>query len=143
METEKQLEHLENAVKRSIALAVSSRKAYLGELIRRFREPERRISNLKQQLDELDIRSSRSITSFLHNNLLKLEKNSAKLEAINPAKMLNNGYVFVSDTATGMPVKSSRQKPGTRLTLTFADGQLQVTTGNKKQDNNIIQGELF
>ncbi len=143
METEKQLEHLENAVKRSIALAVSSRKAYLGELIRRFREPERRISNLKQQLDELDIRSSRSITSFLHNNLLKLEKTSAKLEAINPAKMLNNGYVFVSDTATGMPVKSSRQKPGTRLTLTFADGQLQVTTENKKQDNNIIQGELF
>ena len=143
LETEKHLQYLENALKRSINYSVSSRKAHLGELIRRFREPERRITNLKQQLDEFDTYMSRAITAFLHTSTFKLEKTSAKLEALNPAKMLNNGYVFVSDASTGKPVKSSRQTPGKKLILTFADGQLQVTTENKKQDNNIIQGELF
>ena len=143
METERRLQYLENALTRSMNYSVSSRKAYLGELIRRFREPERRIANLKQHLDELDIHISRSVTSFLHRSLLKLEKTSAKLEALDPAKMLNNGYVFVSDAATGKPVKSSKQRPGTGLLLTFADGQLKVRTESRKSENNIIQGELF
>lgn len=143
LETERHLQHLENALKRSINYSVSSQKAYLGELIRRFREPERRISNLKQKIDDLDIQISRYVTGFLHSNMLKLEKTSAKLEALDPSKMLNNGYVFVSDAVTGKPVKSSRQRAGTRLLLTFADGQLQVKTEGKKSENNIIQGELF
>ena len=138
------LGQLENTVKRSVEYAVSKSKSALSNMIYRLREPERMLSNFRQHLDELDSLLDFSVRNFLHSRQLAVEKMSVKLDAMNPAKMLDNGYVFVSESATGTPVNTSRKSPGTRLNLTFSDGVMQVKVERKTNtENNIEQGELF
>ena len=138
------LGQLENTVKRTVEYALAQSRAALNNMLYRLREPERMLANYLQHIDELDSAIDFSVRNFMHTNLLAVEKLSVKLDAMNPEKMLNNGYVFVAETATGKPVKTSKKAPGTRLDLTFSDGVLKVKVeAEKRFENNTEQGELF
>ncbi|MBE6386725.1 MAG: exodeoxyribonuclease VII large subunit [Lentisphaerae bacterium] len=145
----KHLDQLNFALQRNVEFAISRNQSKLNEMLHRLREPERMLSNFRQRIDELD--SSMQIRSmdFLHTKKLDVEKFSVKLDALDPRKMLNNGYVFVAESATGKPVTTSRKVPGTKLDLTFADGVMQVKVDGKNSKNNsksadtATQGELF
>ena len=138
------LGQLENSIRRCVEYVLSQSRAALSNMLYRLREPERMLVNYRQHLDELDSMMELSVRSFMHSRQLEVEKLSVKLEALNPAKMLDNGYVFVSETATGKPVNTSRKAPGTRLDLTFSDGVMQVKVERKTNvENNVEQGELF
>ena len=89
---------------------------------------------------------SRAAREFCHVQQLAVEKLSVKLDALDPRRMLKNGYVFVSDAVTGEAVCTSRKAPGTRLDLTFADGVMSVKVEKKSSSNSVnsdLQGELF
>lgn len=138
------LGQLENSIRRCVDFRISNSTAALNNILYRLREPERRLANFRQRVDELDSAISHRAAVFLHHGKLAVEKAAVKLDALDPRRMLNNGYVFVSETATGKPVKSSRKAPGTRLDLTFADGVMQVKVENKNPVNNDAgEGELF
>lgn len=138
------LMQLENVLKRSVQFVLTRCNANLNNMLYRLREPERLLGNYRQHLDELDSMLDYSVRNYMHCCQLAVEKMSVKFEAMNPAKMLDNGYVFVAESATGIPVSTSKKAPGTRLDLTFADGVMQVKVERKNSvDNNIEQGELF
>ena len=138
------LGQLENSIKRIVQYRLTQSSAALNNVFYRLREPERMLANFKQRIDEYDIALSRSAKEFCHLQTLAVEKMSVKLDALDPRRMLNNGYVFVAETATGKPVRTSKTSPGTRLDLTFSDGVMQVKVEKKdNKDNNIVQGELF
>jgi exodeoxyribonuclease VII large subunit len=138
------LEQVSNSIRRMVQYQLDRSNAALNNVLYRLREPERILANYRQKIDELDISVARSAREFCHIHTLAVEKISAKLDALDPRRMLNNGYVFVAEAATGNPVHSCKKAPGTRLDLTFSDGVMRVKVEKKENtDNNIIQGELF
>ena len=140
----KHLNQLAAALQRCVDFTLTKRNSQLNEMLHRLSEPERMLANFRQDLDELDSALQKNSIDFLHAKTLDIERLSVKLDAIDPRKMLNNGYVFVAESATGKPVFSSRKAPGTHLDLTFSDGVMQVKVERKNQTvNNIEQGELF
>jgi exodeoxyribonuclease VII large subunit len=70
----------------------------------------------------------------------RLEGTAARLESVSPLAVLRRGYALVSDSA-GHPLTSAGAvKPGTRLKLRFADGEVGATAeGGRKADR---QGQL-
>ena len=70
----------------------------------------------------------------------RLEGTAARLESVSPLAVLQRGYALVSDPA-GHPLTSAGAiKPGGRLKLRFADGEVGATAdGARKVDR---QGEL-
>jgi exodeoxyribonuclease VII large subunit len=70
----------------------------------------------------------------------RLEGTGARLESVSPLAVLQRGYVLASDAA-GHPLTSAAGvKPGARLRLRFADGEVGATAdGARKGDR---QGEL-
>jgi exodeoxyribonuclease VII large subunit len=70
----------------------------------------------------------------------RLEGTGARLESVSPLAVLQRGYALVSDPA-GHPLTSAAAvKPGARLKLRFADGEVGATAdGGRKMDR---QGQL-
>jgi exodeoxyribonuclease VII large subunit len=70
----------------------------------------------------------------------RLDGTGARLESVSPLAVLQRGYALVSDPA-GHPLTSAAAvKPGARLKLRFADGEVGATAdGGRKMDR---QGQL-
>jgi exodeoxyribonuclease VII large subunit len=70
----------------------------------------------------------------------RLEGTGARLESVSPLAVLQRGYALVSDSA-GHPLTSAASvKPGARLNLRFADGEVGATAdGGRRPDR---QGQL-
>jgi len=67
------------------------------------------------------------LRALLREKRARLEGLAAQLEAVSPKAVLARGYALVRD-AKGHPVTlAASVKPGTRLSVTFADGDVQVT----------------
>ena len=57
----------------------------------------------------------------------RLEGTAAQLDSVSPLAVLGRGYALVTDRA-GLPITSAaRVKPGARLGLRFADGDVKAT----------------
>ena len=70
----------------------------------------------------------------------RLDGTGARLESVSPLAVLQRGYALVSDPA-GHPLTSAAAvKPGARLKLRFADGEVGATAdGGRRMD---LQGQL-
>ena len=70
----------------------------------------------------------------------RLEGTGARLESVSPLAVLQRGYALVSDPAGHPLTSASAVKPGARLKLRFADGEVDATAdGGRRGDR---QGEL-
>ena len=70
----------------------------------------------------------------------KLDGAGARLESVSPLAVLQRGYALVSDPA-GHPLTSAAAiKPGARLRLRFADGEVGATAAGARRSDQ--QGEL-
>lgn len=90
-----------------------------------FREPIRMIEQRSQYLDELEIRMKNLSGYALERSQGSVERLSTALSALNPLKVLERGYAFVTDNSNKV-ITTSGQPDGTKLQLHFADGTLPV-----------------
>ena len=80
------------------------------------------------------------LRSLLRESRARLDGAAARLESVSPLAVLQRGYALVSDPA-GHPLTSAAEvKPGARLRLRFADGEVGATAdGGRATDR---QGRL-
>ncbi len=90
-----------------------------------FREPLRMIEQRSQFLDELEMRMGNVVSSVLHRSEASLERLSTALNVLNPHRVLERGYAFVTDSDRKV-ISTSALPDGTKLQLHFADGSLPV-----------------
>ncbi len=106
------------------------------------------IACLRQSVASIHNRANRTLGRFsdaplrggLREARGKLDGTGARLESVSPLAVLQRGYALVSDAA-GHPLTSAAAvRPGVRLSLRFADGQVGATAdGGRKVDR---QGQL-
>ncbi len=84
--------------------------------------------------------SDAPLRGALRESRARLDGTGARLESVSPLAVLQRGYALVSDPA-GHPLTSAGAiKPGARLKLRFADGEVRATAdGGRKAD---LQGQL-
>ena len=96
---------------------------------------QRLVSGLRQAVGSVHQRAGRilgRLTSAAPRALLrearaKLDGTAARLESVSPLAILARGYALVTDT-TGSPLTSAAAvRPGARMRLRFADGEVKVT----------------
>ena len=90
-----------------------------------FREPLRMIEERHQYLDELENRMKFRAESLCEKALRDTEHLESCLKALNPLRVLERGYAFVTDREDHV-VSTSRLAEATPLKLHFADGTLPV-----------------
>ena len=71
----------------------------------------------------------------------RLDGTGARLEAVSPLAVLQRGYVLVSDPAGHNLTSAQAVRPGARLTLRFADGEVGATADGGRRGGD-RQGEL-
>lgn len=91
-----------------------------------FREPQRMIEQRSQFLDELEMRMNNAVSQNFQRADAVVERLSTTLSVLNPLKVLERGYAFVTDTEKRV-ITSSALPDGTKLQLHFADGAVPVT----------------
>jgi exodeoxyribonuclease VII large subunit len=84
--------------------------------------------------------SDAPLRSALREARARLDGTGARLESVSPLAVLQRGYALVSDPA-GHPLTSAGAvKPGTRLRLRFADGEVGATADRGRKVDQ--QGQL-
>ncbi len=62
----------------------------------------------------------------------RLDGTAARLESVSPLAVLARGYALVTDPE-GVPItQAARVKPGSRLRLRFADGEVRATADGRR-----------
>ena len=97
-----------------------------------FREPLRMIEQREQLLDELESRTKNIVDFAFNRSEASLERLDTALQVLNPHRVLERGYAFVTDDA-GKVVTTHAQPEGTKLNLHFADGTLPVRADSQEQ----------
>ena len=96
---------------------------------------QRLISALRQSVGLVHSRSNRvlgrltdaPLRASLREARARLEGTAARLESVSPLAVLSRGYALVTDRA-GAPITSAAGvKPGARIGLRFADGEVRAT----------------
>ena len=97
-----------------------------------FREPLQMIRQRHQYLDELELKMKNSCDLALSRSEGALERLNTALKVLNPRRVLERGYAFVTDSNEKVVTNSAREA-GEKLKLHFADGILPVTvdSGNE------------
>ena len=90
-----------------------------------FREPLRMIEQRHQHLDELELRMKNLAGNALHYADAAVERFSTALNGLNPHRVLERGYAFVTDKENKV-ISTSNLSEGTRLQLHFSDGTVPV-----------------
>jgi exodeoxyribonuclease VII large subunit len=70
----------------------------------------------------------------------RLDGTGARLESVSPLAVLQRGYALVSDAAGHKLTSAAAVKPGARLRLRFADGEVRATADGARRTD--LQGEL-
>lgn len=110
----------------------STRQQELDALRMRFdREtPSRRILSDQQSIDDLQMRSLRAARHAVELQRVRLQGLKQRLEALNPAAILNRGYALVQD-AQGKIVRSVAEiHTGDVLGVSLHDGSLHARVEN-------------
>jgi exodeoxyribonuclease VII large subunit len=141
------------ATERRLSLAAAGKiarfKAALLALENRLVSPSERLTRVRKQLVELELRMAhaaegrvpilRQLTDDLQMRMVhaidrkrmdrrrELEILSGRLEALSPLKVLGRGYTLTQDPSTGQVLKSVREAaPGREVQLLFHDGKAQA-----------------
>jgi exodeoxyribonuclease VII large subunit len=67
------------------------------------------------------------LRSMLREMRARLEGTAARLESVSPLAVLQRGYALVTDAAGHSLTSAAEVKPGARLRLRFADGEVGAT----------------
>lgn len=90
--------------------------------------PAVRIATMHTQLGYASLRLQRAMTSIVQQHRAVLEQLAARLDALDPAAVLERGYAIVR-TTDGMIIRSALGTPAhTPITIQYADGFLPAHT---------------
>lgn len=101
---------------------------------------QRLIAGLRQAVGGIHNRANRvlgrvsdaPLRASLREAQARLDGTASRLEALSPLAVLGRGYALVSDPA-GKPLTTAASiKPGARLSLRFADGEVKATADAKR-----------
>ncbi len=81
-----------------------------------------------------------SVRARLREGSARLEGLGGRLEAVSPLAVLARGYALVSDSAGHPLTQAASVKPGARLSLRFADGEVKATADGRRGPDR--QGSL-
>ena len=90
-----------------------------------FREPLRMIEQRQQHLDELELRMKNISERAFSFSEAAVERLVTALNGLDPHRILERGYAFVTDEAQKV-ISTSQLSDGTKLQLHFSDGTLPV-----------------
>jgi exodeoxyribonuclease VII large subunit len=103
------------------------------------------VSSLRHAVAGIHNRAGRSLgrlsdaplRAALREALAKLQGSAARLDSVSPLAVLQRGYAVVSDAA-GHPLTSATAiKPGARLRLRFADGEVGATADRPERQGRL------
>ena len=109
---------------------------------------QRLLSGLRQAVGAVHQRSGRVLgrltdaapRAAMREARARLEGSAARLESVSPLAVLARGYALVTD-GSGVPVtQAAGVKPGSRMRVRFADGEVKVTADGGRTDGR--QGVL-
>ncbi len=122
------LRDLEHRLQRALPGLVTMRRAALLEAERHMPDPQRLIEQRRARLGlaESALRSGlrqtlRDAAATQRERRARLSGLAAQLESVSPQAVLARGYVLVRDEAGHAVTLGAALKPGTKLSLTFAD----------------------
>ena len=87
---------------------------------------DRQLAEKPHQLEGLEKRLEQAVESSLQRREKKTEQLVLRLEAVNPANVLNRGYAWVTG-AKGLVPNAQRALREDRMTVHFRDGAVEVT----------------
>jgi len=87
----------------------------------------RRIQLQQQVLQQWGQRRARAAPQLLQGQRLRLDSLAARLEALDPRRVLSRGYAWLDDGAGGALSSVSQLQQGQRLRAVLADGEAHVT----------------
>jgi len=96
---------------------------------------QRLLSGLRQAVGSVHQRAGRVLVRLsdgplrasLREARARLEGTAARLESVSPLAVLARGYALVTDPAGAPITQAAGVKPGTRMRLRFADGEVKAT----------------
>jgi exodeoxyribonuclease VII large subunit len=92
-----------------------------------FRQPQDRIMQLRQQVDEDQERLKRAFRVYKNEKVQVLEQRAAKLNSLSPISVLQRGYAVVREPVSGKVIRSVEQaKAGSDLDVLLRDGTINV-----------------
>ncbi|GAB4153697.1 MAG: exodeoxyribonuclease VII large subunit [Planctomycetaceae bacterium] len=116
-----------NRIRSALRQAADQARNRLNAIASRrpFTHPLQMIHDRTALLDDFAERMQRGITQLVNHGRQQLEKNAAKLEALNPLRVLARGYSLTRDEASGKILHSAAGlKPGMRVQTILSSGRM-------------------
>ena len=90
-------------------------------------QPGSQVALLRERVADLRERAAEAAGCHVKIERARLDGARSQLRALDPRRVLERGYAFLTDDQTGAIVSSLQQaKPGQVLTVTLADGEFKV-----------------
>lgn len=103
---------------------------------RELRNPQEVIEKHRMYLDEIQERLSRLSSDRLSHEQKRFVELMAKLDALNPMKVLSRGYAVVQDSQ-GKIIRSIKEtEAGQNLDIQISDGRLDCIVQGKKEESH-------
>ncbi|MDE6904507.1 MAG: exodeoxyribonuclease VII large subunit [Lachnospiraceae bacterium] len=117
-------QELHHAMENQWNLCVSHYQSLLGKL--QQKSPLAQLNGKKQYALNLEERLGQRMEGRIADSKYQLGLLAGRLEGLSPAKKLNQGLAFVSDTENKRISKASQIRPGDMFCLRFADGTVRA-----------------
>ena len=122
--------NLRDGVEHYFVEGLSEDRAMLRDLLHRLviQAPSRQVEVLRQRTDELLDRAGRAIAHVLSSERQQMSTLAERLKALNPSSVLERGYSYCWNEATGRLVRRADQvSVGDDLAVRFSAGQVKAT----------------
>jgi exodeoxyribonuclease VII large subunit len=104
-----------------------------GQIALRDSHPKHRLQLGRQRLGQMEVRIQRSMTQDVRRRIEKITAIAARLEAINPSRVLQRGYSLTTLHSTGEVIRDAAAlKVGDHLITQFATGQVESVVEPEK-----------
>ncbi len=128
-----EIQSLQGQIEEFIAQRLSEIKWELQSLEHalEMRSPQARIANEQRELDKLGQRLLFAVQSMRSSLKSSLSSAQAKLNALNPSKVLERGFVVVTDDAGKVVRKASQVEVDALLQLRLSEGEIRARVSKK------------
>ena len=95
-----------------------------------LRAPQQLLAERRQRLDKASLRLQQLMEAALKQRRHRLELALGKLDMLSPVHVLRRGYGLI-EHGNSIVTSAKQIKPGDELVLTFKDGRIRATAGDK------------
>lgn len=125
----RQVPHLRSRLESMLLSRISIMKSN----VRRFEDchalkrPLQKVNEMRQRLDDVDLRLERGLTTQWRNATQRLSQFEAQMRALDPKAIMNRGYSITFDPHTGQIIRREIEaSAGQPLRVLLAEGKLDV-----------------